>query len=99
MDTNMVTRYTEYAEGLLVRVAPLDRAVKAYVSASLFQELLTLEQDRAHAGHPGVTKMYNSMRRSCYWQAMIADVHPYVMGCATCAKSQFQWRRWTAPLK
>lgn len=99
MDTNSATRYTETKEGLLVRVAPLDQAVQVYVPEGLRQEVLTLEHDPAHAGHPGITKMYAFMRRAYYWEAMIADVGAFVGGCSTCAKAKVQGRRRTAYLK
>lgn len=43
MDNNVATRYTETAEGLLVRVAPLDQDIQANFPASLSQEVLTLK--------------------------------------------------------
>lgn len=43
--------------------------------------------------------MYTSMRRAYFWEAIIADVHVFVAGCDTCAKSKDQGRRRTASLK
>lgn len=80
-DTNVATRYTDTTETLMVRVAPLDRTVQAYVPASLCDEVLTLAHDPARAGNPGVTKMYTSMRRAYYWEGRIADVHSFAAGC------------------
>jgi len=68
-------RFSESAKGLLVRRAPLDRATKVYVPKSLRTEILTLEREPAHAGHPGANKMYVSMRRNFYRESMVAEVY------------------------
>lgn len=74
MDSNVTTRYQETAERVLVRVALLDKAVQVYEPQDLREVVLTLEHDPAHAGNHGVNKMYVSMERAFYWEAMIADV-------------------------
>jgi len=97
MDRNAHSRYSENAQGLLVRRAPLDQATKVYVPKSLQTELLTLEHVPAHAGHPGANKMYVPMRRFFYGEAMVADVSDYVENCGTCAKVRVGGRRPTNP--
>jgi len=74
MDGNAQFRYSENAQGLLVRRASLDRATQVYVLKSLRTEILTDEHAPAHAGHPGAKKKYASMRRFFYWNSMVADV-------------------------
>lgn len=98
MDTIVGTGHTETAEGLLVRLAALYQTIHAYVRARLSQEVHTLGITPAHAGHPEVTTMYTSMRRAYFWAAMIAEVHAFVAGCATCAKCMVYGRRRDAPL-
>lgn len=99
MDQNVNSRYGETPEGLLVRLAPLDRAVQIVVPKALQQEVLSLEHEPGHAGHPGMNKMYTSMRRVFYWESMVADVHAFVSNCSSCSKSRVQGRRRTNPLK
>jgi len=99
MDRNAHSRYSENAQGLLVRRASLDRATQVYVPKSLRMKLLTLEHAPAHAGHPGANKMYVSMRRFFYWKSMVADVYDYVANCGSCAKGRVGGRRRTNPLR
>lgn len=99
MDRNTHSRFGESPEGLLVRLSPLDRAVQVYVPVPLRQEVLRLEHDPAHAGHPGMNKMYTSMRRTYYWESMAADVYTYVAQCAACSRRTVGNRRRTNLLR
>lgn len=99
MNSNANSRYGETPEGLLIRLAPLDRAVQMVVPKSLQREVMTLEHEPGHAGHPGVNKMYASMRRVFYWESMVADVYAFVTDCPACAKGKVQGRRRTNYLK
>jgi len=99
MDGNAHSRYSENAQGLLVRRAPLDRTTQVYVPKSLRMEILTLEHAPAHAGHPGANKIYVSMRRFFYWESMVADVYACVADCGTCVKGRVGGRRRTNPLR
>ena len=74
MVQNKHARFLQTKEGLLVRVAPLDCAIQVYVPFALRQDLLPLEHDVVRAGHPGVSQMYASIRRSYYWESMVSDV-------------------------
>jgi len=58
-----------------LRVAPLDGAVQVYVPFIPRQDLLRLEHTVVRAGHPGVNRMYASVRRHYYWESMAADVY------------------------
>lgn len=99
MNQNANSRFGETPDGLLVRLAPLDRAVQILVPKSLQMEILMLEHEPGHAGHPGVNKMYTSLRRSFYWDSMITDVYAFVSRCSACAKGKVQGRRRTNPLR
>jgi len=81
-----------------VRVAPLDRALQVYVPFILRQCLLLLENTVARAGHPGVNRMYASIRRNYYWESMAADVYDWAASCASCARNRIAPRRVTAIL-
>jgi len=96
---NAHSRYSENAQGMLLRRAPLERATQVYVSRSLRIEILTLEHAPAHAGHPGANKTYVSMRRFFYWESMVADVYNYMENCGTCAKGHVAGHRRTSPLR
>jgi len=99
MDHNAHSRYSETAQGLLVRHAPLDWATQVYVPKSLRTEILTFEHAPAHAGHLGANKMYVSTRPFFYWESIVADVYDYVANCGTCAKGRAGGRRRTNPLR
>jgi len=99
MDRNAHSRYSENAQDLLVRRAPLDRATQVYVPKSLRMEILTLEHAPTHAGLPGANKMYVAMRRFFYWESKVADVYDYVANCGTCAKGSVGGRRRTNSLR
>jgi len=99
MDRNSHSRYSENAQGLLFQRAPLDQATQVYVPKSPRTEILTLEHAPAHAGHPGATKMYVSMRRIFYWEFMVANVYAYVANCGTCAKGRVGGSRRTNRLR
>lgn len=99
MNRSQDSRFRETPEGLLVRLAPLDRAVQILVPRALRDEVLHLEHKPAHAGHPGVNQMYTSLRRHFYWDSMITDVYAYVADCPGCAKGRAQGRRRTNPLR
>jgi hypothetical protein len=61
-------------EGLLVRKAPLDGSEQIVVPATLRPRLLHLEHYPRVAGHPGVSRMFRSLRRRYFWRNMSADV-------------------------
>jgi len=99
MDQIEHSRFSETKEGLLVRVSPLDGAVQVYVPFILRQDLLRLEHNVVHAGHPGVNRMYASIRRHYYWESMAADVVDWVASCASFSWNRIAPRRRTAMLK
>ena len=99
MDQNEHSRFSETNEGLLVRVAPLDRAVQVYFLLTLRQDLLRLEHEVVRAGHPGVNRMYAAIRRHYYWESIAADVYDWVASCVSCARNRIAPMRRTAMLK
>jgi len=98
MDQNQHTRFSETKERLLVRVSPLYRAFQVYVPCILRQDLLRLEHNVMRAGHPGVNRMYASIRRHYYWESMVADVYDWVASCSSCSQNRIAPRRRTAML-
>jgi hypothetical protein len=86
-------------DGILFRNAPLDGSKQIVVPLSLRPRLLRLEHFPVVAGHPGVSKMYASMRRKFFWKEMYKDVEETVRHCTVCAKNRVTERMRTSFLK
>ena len=93
------TIYTEDERGLIVRVAPIDNAVQIYVPKTLRPRLLLLAHYPRLAGHPGGTRMFQTLRRTFYWPSMAMDVFNTVRQCSSCAKERLSLRRHSRFLK
>ena len=53
-------------------------------STNLREEILREFQCSRFAVHPGGTKMYQDLRRQCYWSGMKRHVGDFVRRCLTC---------------
>jgi Integrase zinc binding domain len=84
-------------ESILVRNAP--GWIEIVVPPSLKPRLLPLKHFPVVAGHPGVPKMYASMRRKFFWKKLYKDVEETVRQCTVCAKNRFTERNRTSFLK
>jgi hypothetical protein len=80
-------------DGILVRKAPLDGSEQIVVPKALRARLLHLEHFPKAVGHPGVTKMFRSMRRRYFWRHLFQDVENTVKQCAQCARNNVQERQ------
>ena len=49
--------------------------------------------------HPGMTKMYQDLKRSFWWHGMKKDVAEYVARCLTCQKAKVEHQRPSGELK
>jgi RNase H-like domain found in reverse transcriptase/Integrase zinc binding domain/Integrase core domain len=87
------------AAGILVRKAPLDKAEQIVVPPSLRHRILHFEHFPRVAGHPGVTRMFRSIRRHYFWEHMASDVANTVNNCTVCAKNRISERKRTSFLK
>lgn len=85
--------------GILVRKAPLDGVEQIVVPPTLRPRLLHLEHFPRVAGHPGVTRMFRSLRRHYFWEHMASDVANTVRNCTVCAKNRISERKRTSFLK
>jgi Integrase zinc binding domain len=85
-------------EGILIRHAPVDGSKQIVVPLSLRPRILRLEHFPVVAGHPGVSKMYASMRRKFSWK-MYKDVEETVRHCTVCAKNCVTEQKRTSFLK
>jgi Integrase zinc binding domain len=86
-------------DGILVRIAPLDKSRQIVVPWSLRPRLLWLEHFPVVAAHPGVSKMYEAMRRRFYCRNMHKEVEETVRHCTVCAKNRVTERKRTSFLK
>jgi hypothetical protein len=57
-------------DGVLVRKAPLDGVEQIIVPSALRGRLLHLDHYPPSVGHPGVTKMFRSMRSRFFWRSL-----------------------------
>jgi Integrase zinc binding domain len=86
-------------EGILVRNAPLDGSKQIVVPLSLRPRVLRLENSPVVAWHPGVSKMYASMRWKSFSKEMYKDVNETVRHCTECAKNRVTERKRTSFLE
>ncbi len=60
---------------------------------SLRTELIQLTHDTPYAGHPGIDKTLELLKRNYYWYGMKSDVIKYVKSCLNCQQSKIYPRR------
>jgi hypothetical protein len=68
----------EDARGVLCRISPLDGASQMLIPETLRERLIALFHLPRVAGHTGVSKMYQKMRKLFYWPRMAVDITGYV---------------------
>jgi len=68
------------------------------IPKSLRDRVLTLEHHATVAAHPGMNRMYYTMRKAYYWPSMVTDIHTTIGKCTTCAQNRLALRRHTTPL-
>jgi RNase H-like domain found in reverse transcriptase/Reverse transcriptase (RNA-dependent DNA polymerase)/Integrase zinc binding domain/Integrase core domain/Chromo (CHRromatin Organisation MOdifier) domain/Retroviral aspartyl protease len=81
--------------GLLIRIAPIDGVHQIVVPAALVPRLLHLEHYPRAVGHPGVTRMARTIRRSYFWPRMAEDILETVRQCPVCSKGRITLTRHT----
>jgi len=59
---------------------------------------VTLKHHAKVAAHPGMNRMYYTMRKEYYWPSMVTDIHTTITKCTTCAQNRLALRRHTTPL-
>jgi len=64
-----------------------------YVPTSLRTELLQIHHDLPQAGHPGVSKMNQTIRAKYYFPGMGKAIDDYVRRCNTCRRSKHDRHR------
>ena len=93
------TPFHEDERGLIVRVATIDQAHQIYAPKILRPRILLLAHYPRLAGHPGGTRMYQTLRRTFYWPSMALDVFNTVRQCSPCAKERLSLRKHSKFLK
>jgi transposase InsO family protein len=76
--------WSKDARGLLRR----DNCIFVPDDASMKHELLRIHHDDPLAGHFGIEKTAELLRRKFYWQKQFQDVEDYVLGCASCQRNK-----------
>lgn len=99
MDLERNSRYSKSTDDLQMRVSPIDGPTQVYDPKELQKSILRLEPSSPQAGHPGVNRMYSTMRRLYYWETMANDVYKHVEACISCARSRLTQRKKTSKLR
>ncbi|OXA46889.1 Transposon Tf2-6 polyprotein [Folsomia candida] len=63
---------------------PVGMVAVPVVAKSLIEEVMNVFHDSAEAGHMGVKKTQNSIKRRFFWNGMNKDIHEYVKSCRKC---------------
>jgi Integrase zinc binding domain len=79
-------------DGIAIRRAPLDGCEHILVPMALRPRVIYLEHYRRSSGHPGVTKMFRSMRKRHLWKNMYREIEDAVRSCEQCARNNVQER-------
>jgi len=69
------------------------------IPEALKQRLLRYQHQSVLAGHPGLRRMNETLRRYVYWPIMVVDVYKDVEQCPACAKNRLSERRHTSTMK
>ena len=80
--------FRDEADGLLVRVSPLDGAVQKVLPECLRARALYLAHYPLLAGHARGAKMYDTMRVHYYWPYMATDIFQTARDCRECAQAR-----------
>jgi Integrase zinc binding domain len=78
---------------VLCRRSPVDGSKQITVPLSLRSRLLYLSHHPPIAAHPGVQRLYASLRRHYYWPRMVSDVYQVVAQCDKCLQERLALRR------
>ena len=72
--------------------------LKLLVPESLKEEVLRLCHDSLFAGHMGVRRTLDRVRRGFYWYGIQRDVKLHVRACPTCAATKMPYRKYRAAM-
>jgi hypothetical protein len=79
--------------GVIVHKVPLYGCEQILVPSSLFPCVLYLEHRPKSIGHPGVAKMFATMRQRYFWINMYKDVEETVRQCTPARRTGYKRKR------
>jgi hypothetical protein len=79
-------------DGIAIRKAPLDGCEQILVPMALRPRVIYLEHYPRSACHPGVTKMFRSMRKRYFRKNVYREIEDAVRSCEQCARNKVQER-------
>ncbi|MBN8156884.1 hypothetical protein J0J30_23035 [Vibrio vulnificus] len=53
---------------------------------NIWRDILDEAHNDLYSMHPGMTKMYNTMKKNYWWPGMKKDVSKFISRCLTCQK-------------
>jgi hypothetical protein len=86
-------------DGLLVRFSPRYGSQQVVIPKDSVSRILDIELCPPSAGHPGALRMFQTIRRTCFWPRTSEDVYETVRMCDVCARNRIAEKRNTNPLK
>lgn len=92
------TRYYESGDGVLCRRGHQEGIQHLVVPEVFRKEVLQREHSSPLAGHPGYTRMRQTLRRRYYWPSLAEDVYGWVASCNTCSKNRLMEARHTSAM-
>lgn len=90
--------FTETYDGILRRQADAGR-IQIVQSDTLRARVLNLAHFSKLEGHPGQTRMLQTLRRMCYWPKMSADIGATVRECYEGENKMLSLHKRTNPLQ
>ena len=91
--------FSQEKNGLLCRRSMYGRETRVVIPEALEKRLLNHQHPSVLAWHPGLRRMYNTIRRCVYWPTMVVDVYKHVEQCPACARNRLSDRKHTTVLK
>ena len=82
------SEYSMDSYGLLIRASSLDQCVEIVPLESLHKRIMYFSHNSVHAGRPGSSRMYSTLRCSSYWPNMAGCVQDYVVECQSCLRTK-----------
>ena len=79
-------RFNFTRDYILVRRSPMNEALQNVVHSSLKSKVLIIFQTPVFAGHPGGSRMSETVRRYFYWGTMATDIFKVASDFQSCAR-------------
>lgn len=81
-------RFTVNKYGLIVLMAPVDRAVRGAMFPALQSWVMHHSNNLIMAGHPAQIKMFDFMQEEFYWLHIGNDIYTTSDSCSACAQNR-----------